>query len=66
MAFPDARGIPDGPDALRPSSPTVPHCSSSMSGSRPTTSTDPDDQDDLSRAQSSQQEQLPIAGAGAP
>jgi hypothetical protein len=65
-AFPDAPGVPDGPDALRLSSPTVPHCSSSTSGSRPTTSTDPDPQDDLSRAQNSQQEQLLIAGAGAP
>ncbi|KAK4104241.1 hypothetical protein N658DRAFT_522006 [Parathielavia hyrcaniae] len=65
-AFPDAPRVPDGSDALRPSSPTVPHCSSSTSGSRPTTSTDHDPQDDLSRAQNSRQEQLPIAGAGAP
>ena len=44
--FHDAPRAPDGLGALRPSSPTVPNCSSSISGSR--------------------QEQLPIAGAGAP
>ncbi|EAQ86365.1 predicted protein [Chaetomium globosum CBS 148.51] len=43
---PTPPGVPDGLGALRPSSPTVPNCSSSISGS--------------------QQEQLLIAGAGAP
>lgn len=65
-AAPEASEPPVAPGALRPPSPAVPNCPPSTPGFWPTTSTDPDPQDDLSRAQNPRQEQLPVAGAGVP